>query len=323
MLTPWKGINAKLAYNGVALGDLRPDGLYDMGAETALTLDSVGNSQCDFGGGQSIYSNRRVNNYMCIWLKKDSQSDDNKEETPVSNTVCLDPGHGPDTVNGSPDGSYKEKEFTWDMCRRLRPLLEAQGMEVIVTRTEDEKPSLTVRADVSNKAGAELFVSLHSNASESGWTTSSGFVIYTSAAGDTAGRNKAASAILARMKEAGVAIFGSGLQHNPEYTVLTATTAPAMIVEYGFHTNKSDVALLKDSAYRDKLAVATAKGICDYLGVAYKDAPMEEAPVDDPTDWAAAAWLKVKDKGVMDGTRPTDGITRQELAVVLDRLGLI
>lgn len=40
-------------------------------------------------------------------------------------------------------------------------------------------------------------------------------------------------------------------------------------------------------------------------------------------DWAATAWEKAKGKGVLDGTRPTDPVTRQELAVVLDRLNLI
>ena len=75
-------------------------------------------------------------------------------------TVCLDPGHGPDTVNGSPDGNYKEKEFTWDMYTRIRPLLERHGVNVICTRTEDTKPSLTARCEVSNRAGADLLVSL-------------------------------------------------------------------------------------------------------------------------------------------------------------------
>lgn len=355
LLTPWDGINAKLAYDKAALGGVRgrsamavgggklilycsgdgtadgktPEGLrqelYDMGAETALMLDSGGSSQCDFGGGQSIYSSRRVNNYICVWLKKDSQDGKDKEDKPVDkHLVCLDPGHGPDTVNGSPDGTYKEKEFTWDMYKRLRPLLEANGIEVICTRAENEKPSLTARAAVSNKAGADLFVSLHSNASgDGGWTAPRGLMIYTSVAGDSAGRNRAAKAILARMKEAGVTLFGSGLEHNPEYTVLRTTTAPAMIVEHGFHTNREDTALLKDSAYRDKLAEAECMGICDYLGVAWKGGQAEGKPADAPAAWAAEAWRKAKEKGIMDGTRPAEGITRQELAVVLDRLGLI
>jgi len=42
-----------------------------------------------------------------------------------------------------------------------------------------------------------------------------------------------------------------------------------------------------------------------------------------PAPWAADAWEKAKTKGIMDGTRPRDPVTRQELAVVLERLGQI
>ena len=78
--------------------------------------------------------------------------------------VCLDPGHGPGCVNGSPDGSYKEYEFAWDMAQRVRRLLEQRGVKVVMTKTESEYPGLTTRANVPNRAGADLFLSLHSNA---------------------------------------------------------------------------------------------------------------------------------------------------------------
>lgn len=42
-----------------------------------------------------------------------------------------------------------------------------------------------------------------------------------------------------------------------------------------------------------------------------------------PAGWAAAAWDKAKDSKILDGTRPTDPVTRQELAVVLERIGLL
>ena len=192
-------------------------------------------------------------------------------------TVCLDPGHGPDTVNGSPDGSYKEREFAWDMYTRIRPLLERRGINVICTRTEDTKPSLTARCEVSNRAGADLFVSLHSNAEGgSGWGTARGLLVYTSSGPMTARRNVAATAIVNRAHEAGVLLHGSGVTHQIEYTVLAKTDAPAVLIEYGYHTTREDVDLLKNSSYRDKLAEATARGICNFLGVAGKDGQEEE-----------------------------------------------
>lgn len=239
-------------------------------------------------------------------------------------TVCLDPGHGPDTVNGSPDGSYKEREFAWDMYTRIRPLLERHGVNVICTRTEDTKPSLTARCEVSNQAGADLFVSLHSNAEGvSGWGTTRGLLVYTSSGPMTAKRNVAATAIVNRAHEAGVLLHGSGVAHQIEYTVLAKTDAPAVLIEYGFHTNQEDIGLLKDSSYRDKLAEATAKGVCDFLGIDWTAESGGDGTDIPAADWAAEAWQKAKSNGVMDGTRPTEPITRQELALVLDRLNLI
>lgn len=187
--------------------------------------------------------------------------------------VCLDPGHGPGTVNGSPDGTYKELEFTWDMYTRIRPLLEKQGIKVIATRGQNEKPSLLARCKISNNAKADLVISLHTNAAgSSGWVDACGLLVYTSAGPETALRNVAALAMLRRFKAVGVNVRGAGLVHNMDLTVLAKTDSPACLIEYGFHTNREDVALLKDSAYRDKLAIATAQGICDYLGIAYQKA---------------------------------------------------
>ena len=181
-------------------------------------------------------------------------------------TVCLDPGHGPTTVNGSPDGTYKEQEFAWDLYTRIRPLLERQGLRVVGTRTKDSKPSLTARAQTSDKAGADLFLSLHTNASGgTGWGSARGFLAFTSRSGDEP-RNQAAQAIIREAKTAGVVIRGTGLAHS-DYTVLVRTKAPAVLIEYGFHTNQEDVELLKTDTYRDKLATLTARGACAFLGI--------------------------------------------------------
>lgn len=302
--------------------------LLTLGWESAVMLDGGGSSQCDLAG-KRIVSNRKVHNLILVYTRKRAPSepdDSDKEDKPMSTkyTVCLDPGHGPDTVNGSPDGSYKEREFAWDMYTRIRPLLERRGINVICTRTEDTKPSLTARCEVSNRAGADLFVSLHSNAEGgSGWGTARGLLVYTSSGPMTAKRNAAATAIVNRAHEAGVLLHGSGVAHQIEYTVLAKTDAPAVLIEYEFHTNRDDVDLLKDSSYRDKLAEATAMGVCDFLGVAWAAESGGDGTDTPAAGWAAEAWQRARDRGVLDGTRPTDPVTRQELAVVLDRLNLI
>lgn len=253
-----------------------------------LGLDSGGSSQCDFDG-KKIYSSRRVAGYLAVWTKKAGNTDDTEDKPVSKKTVCLDPGHGPDTVNGSPDGTYKEKEFAWDMYTRISPLLEAHGVHTICTRTEDTNPSLTERANVSNKANATCYVSLHSNAAgNDGWYNASGLEIYTSQGPMTAQRNILASDLVNAFHAAGVSLRSEPIKHQM-YTVLAKTDAPACLIEYGFHTSKEDVEKLKDSDYRDKLAEATAKGICTYLGVEWEETEVSE--LDKAVDKLAAAGL--------------------------------
>ena len=299
------------------------DTLYKLGAETAIMLDGGGSSQCDFAG-QKISSSRRVHNYLAVWLRK-------KEDEPVSKTVCLDPGHGVESPGKcSPDKSYYEHEFALDMARRIQAHLERCGVRVVLTRTDEHCPTgkantndLLKRVAISDAAGADLFVSIHSNASGNEWSNASGLMIYTSAGPETASRNVAAKAVLSRMTAAGVELRGSPLVHDIELVVTRETVAPAMLIEYGFHTSRTEVALLKNGSYRAKLAEATAKGVCGFLGVAWAEITETEPTDTGAADWAATAWEKAKSKGVLDGTRPTDPVTRQELAVVLDRLNLI
>ena len=239
----------------------------------------------------------------------------------MSKTICIDPGHWPGSVNCSPDKSYWEYEFAWDMYTRLKPLFEKQGFTVVGTRTEQENPSLTARATVSNKAGADLFLSIHSNAVSGGWMSPKGFVAYTSSGPDTAERNKAAKAILSAVQSAGVTLFGTKKPYHASFTVLTATTAPAVLLECGFHTNRDEVALLKTSTYRDTLAKAIVSGVMDYFGI--EEQQPESGQPDQPSLWAATAWSNACAKGIFDGTDPQGSLTREQAAVVLYRLGLV
>lgn len=264
------------------------------------------------GQGVTIQGSAPSQDLIAIWLDKGEERPDMD-----SHTVCLDPGHGPGTVNTSPDGTYRESEFAWDMYGRISALLEERGINTVCTRTEDTKPSLTERCAVSNSAGANCFVSIHTNAEGvTGWGTAKGLEVYTSSGPDSAKRNVLARDILDRLEAEGVTLRSGPLKHSMELTVLVRTNAPAVLIEYGFHTTQSDVTLLKDASYRDKLARATARGVCDFLGVEWPEA-------DEPDEWASEEWEAAKKAGIMDGTRPHDPLTRQEAAVILERLGLL
>lgn len=115
LLTPYSGLDAKLTYDK-ALGGRRgrtaialtkdslilycskdggseaktPEqlrlGLANIGATTALMMDSRGSSQCDFAGKRKVTSSRRVHNYICVWTKKAATPPATSTSTPVTST---------------------------------------------------------------------------------------------------------------------------------------------------------------------------------------------------------------------------------------------
>ena len=81
-------------------------------------------------------------------------------------TVVLDPGHGGSNL-GAPArflrGRY-EKHYTLPISKKIAALLQRQGVRVLLTRTEDTDVTLRERVDFANRARADLFVSIHLNA---------------------------------------------------------------------------------------------------------------------------------------------------------------
>jgi N-acetylmuramoyl-L-alanine amidase len=77
----------------------------------------------------------------------------------------IDPGHGGDDI-GVKGGSTIEKTVTLEVARRVKTLIEARlGLRVVLTREEDRAVPLDERASLANNNKADLFVSLHGNAS--------------------------------------------------------------------------------------------------------------------------------------------------------------
>lgn len=299
--------------------------------DTALMLDGGGSSQCIFPKG-SIYSSRIVNNFILVYLKKNNGGDK------VSKKVVLDPGHGTASNNKSPDGTFSEPEFALDMANRMKTILERHNVQVTLTRTSEANPTgkgdtndLAYRVKAANNIkDLDLFVSLHTNASGSNWSSASGWSIYTSSANVNAGRNKAANAILEQVRAFGVETRATALLHERFY-VLVNTTAPAVLIEHGFHTNHSDVNKMQLDTYRKNLAIAQCKGILNYLDIKYdgKDIPGEYGKEDEVkvnssvSVWAKEAFEKATKKGIIDGTNPQGTVTREMLCTILDRVGLL
>lgn len=82
---------------------------------------------------------------------------------PAFTRVVIDPGHG-GRDPGSVAFGLVEKDLTLDLAFRIQKLLEAQSIEVALTRTTDEFVELEDRAEFANKKPGAIFVSLHFNA---------------------------------------------------------------------------------------------------------------------------------------------------------------
>lgn len=297
--------------------------LLALGAVDALMLDGGGSVQGMGPDGYLVKSSRILSNFICLWM------DRGEEDTAVGKkfTVCLDAGHSSSNkYNKSPDGSFYEHEFTLDMALRIKPLLEEAGVRVILTRPDGRDVSLGERCRISNAAHADLFVSLHSNATaqtqQGGWATPRGVEAYVYRK-----RGRAAlvtQAVIHRMEDAGVILRKYPVVEQPGLYVLKHTKAPAVLIEHGFHTSREDVVLLRQSGYRQMLAVADAQGILDGLGIAKPAEPMAPpAPPKEPTEAEkAVAWAQ--EQGILRGNAQGDlmldqTVTRRQLCVMLYR----
>ena len=273
-------------------------------------LDGGGSSSCWFQD-QTVMSdiNRKIHDYILVYLKGGKNV----------KKVCLDPGHDAGNLaNKSPDGTYYEHEFCLDMGKRLQEILERHGVEVTMTRPDGGSVSLAERCNIANSIkNLDMFVSLHSNAAGgSGWYSAKGWGAYVYKLSGNG--YEAAKKILERVKSAGVEVRSTPIVADPGLYVLKGTVAPAVLIEHGFHTNQDDVEKLKDSAYRQKMAEAEAKGILDCLGIQWK-----EETVSTPSEIdLAVQW--VQDVGIMQGNVNGDMMlndqpTRRQIAIMLYR----
>lgn len=182
--------------------------------------------------------------------------------------ICIDPGHGANTAGKrSPDGSLREYEFNRDVARRLKDILVRHGVEVILTCGDDYDIPLQQRCDIANQQKADYFVSIHANAYGTDWNDARGWEVFVVAKG---GRAEELAEAIHEYSIAELGLKDRGVK-TANFYVLRKTNMPAILIEHGFYTNKAECELLKDSNFRQKCAVADAKGILDFLDINYEE----------------------------------------------------
>ena len=106
-------------------------------------------------------------------------------------------------------------------------------------------------------------------------------------------------------------------QKQANFAVLRETKMPAILLEYGFIDSRADAALLDDAAFLERLAQATATGVAEAFEL--PEPAQKEQPKEEVSDWAREARDWVVSRGISDGMRPKDAVTREEVWTMLHR----
>jgi N-acetylmuramoyl-L-alanine amidase len=217
-------------------------------------------------------------------------------------TVVIDPGHGGEEVGAMGPGGAMEKDVTLAIARKLRSaLVNGLGVQAFLTRDRDVGIPLDDRAAFANNYKADLFISIHANASRSHGAKGSevyflsyqstdeesrrlaaaeGAAEMSSGAGVAEGSDLAlilwdmaqaehlesSSALATRIQEELADVTGSqgrGIKQAP-FRVLVGAAMPAVLLEVAFISNSEEEKLLVSEAYQNKVVGAVVRGVARY-----------------------------------------------------------
>lgn len=189
--------------------------------------------------------------------------------------VVIDPGHGGYDPGAITKQGVYEKEVNLQIAEKVVNVLKPTGVKVLLTRDEDEdyasagargktskkQTDLNYRISLASRENADIFVSLHVNASagnpKSGAET---FYHYKSQEG-----KKLAESIQQELIK--IAGMNKRVAKPGDFYIINNTSMPTVIVELGYLNNSAELKKLRQSWYQEQLANAVAKGIARYFGL--------------------------------------------------------
>lgn len=206
---------------------------------------------------------------------------DGLQGRPPVRTVAIDAGHGGHDSGSRNTGlGLEEKDLALDVARRLAALLSDRGYTVIMTRTDDTFIPLEERPKMAQ--GADLFVSIHFNATGKSAVTGTETFVLSKAGqastgvslpfdGDTSvrpgNRWDAPSAVFGfEVQRRLVGAFGTvdrGLKYA-RFAVLCDLPCPGILVESAFLSNRAEASRIADPTFRQRLAEVLTQGIEAY-----------------------------------------------------------
>ena len=179
--------------------------------------------------------------------------------------VVIDAGHGGNAPGATKQG-INEKDIDLAIVLKVKELFDEAGDEsvgVYYTRTDDSNPSLEQRVDMANKAGADLFISVHNNSTKSGRMSSINgtAVMYDEEkASEENGSMQLAQICLEEMTAA-LGSTSKGIVKGHEIYIIRTAEMPVALIEVGFMTNQDELNRLNDEAYQKEAAQAIYNAI--------------------------------------------------------------
>ncbi len=199
-------------------------------------------------------------------VTNDSEKDENKK------IVVIDPGHGGFDPGKVGVNDVLEKDINLSISQKLKEKLEAEGIEVLMTRSEDcglysstdsnkKRTDMQKRVEIINTSNATIAVSIHQN-SFSQESSKGAQVFYH----ESSEKGKVLGETLQEVIKSEIADGNHRVaKSNDSYYMLRKTQCPLVIVECGFLSNYEEAKLLTEDEYQDKMATAILDGIKKYL----------------------------------------------------------
>lgn len=172
--------------------------------------------------------------------------------------VMLDPGHGGKDPGAIGIGGLQEKDVVLPVSLEVANLLEQQGVQTVLTRSDDRFISLAGRVQMAERASSDLFVSIHANAISASRPDVNGLETYY----HQMGRELAQTVHKSVLQSVEI---GDRRVRQARFYVLRNTSMPSILVEIGFVTGYLDAPKLKESEHRSRIARAIAQGILQYI----------------------------------------------------------
>lgn len=169
--------------------------------------------------------------------------------------VVIDAGHG-GKMPGAVKKNIREKDINLEIVLKIKALLDEldeKKVKVFYTRLEDVNPSLTDRVNLANSLEADIFISIHNNASASGKFNNENGTMVLYSPDETNESKRLAELCLENVNES----TGSkrlGLVKADHIYIVANSEVPVALIEVGYMTNTKELNKLCDSKYQQKVA---------------------------------------------------------------------